>query len=252
MMTRENISKGRRFAAWRSKGGVFVITLFTLLSLGVLGSGCGGSGGGWYSITHGPDCQTHAHAGANASNGDFHNCNLNNLDLTGANYSFADFTDADLSFATGYTPGSPFGPIDFEEAVMRNVDLSFVVMDYANLVKADLRGDFPFSTNLLEAGLDDANLRQANLVNAFMKKAHLKGATLKWANLNGADLTQADLEFANLDDADLRNANLAGANLANASTVGTLFSPSAQALLTPGQWADRSLTGTPDIEVPIP
>ena len=94
-----------------------------------------------------------------------------------------------------------------EEAIEKEVDLSFANLRYADLRDADLRN----------ANLCYANLRNANLRNANLRSANLCDANLRNANLRDADLRNANLCYANLSNANLRNANLSDANLSFAN-----------------------------------
>ena len=88
--------------------------------------------------------------------------------------------------------------ITVEEAVKKNVRLTWADLGGANLAGADLA---------------DANLSWANLKGANLKGANLKDANLYRANLAWATLERADLNFAFLKCADLTGAHLTGANL---------------------------------------
>ena len=68
----------------------------------------------------------------------------------------------------------------------------WLLSDYKDGSRADLRG----------ANLRDANLRDANLRGADLRGANLEDANLRYANLRGADLRGADLEDANLEGAE--------------------------------------------------
>lgn len=75
-----------------------------------------------------------------------------------------------------------------------------------NLAWVDLAG-----ADLVRAKLVGADLVQANLVEAKLVRADLTEAKLVAANLAGADLTEADLTGANLAGVNLLEANLSGA-----------------------------------------
>lgn len=83
------------------------------------------------------------------------------------------------------------------EANFINTKQTFISLDRADLVGANLS-----HANLSEINLSGANFKDANLSGAF-----LRGANFKEANLSGANLINADLTGA-----DLSNANLTGAN----------------------------------------
>ncbi len=95
-----------------------------------------------------------------------------------ANFSGANFTRAKLA---------PFGRTGFIEHIWR--------------------------TELLGANLSNAILKDADLSQVLLAFANLKGADLRGANLQRADLTQADLTGANLTGADFTDADLDRAKL---------------------------------------
>ena len=118
-----------------------------------------------------------------------------------------------------------------DDGLLRNARL-----DYAELLKTDLRSanlelawlwranlnnvDL-FGANLKGAYLSSANLqadlRYANLQEAIMSFANLRGSRLTHANLRGADLTNAYLQHADMRAADLQGALLAYAKLEEAT-----------------------------------
>ncbi|GAC1345667.1 MAG: hypothetical protein NVS2B12_39010 [Ktedonobacteraceae bacterium] len=80
-----------------------------------------------------------------------------------------------------------------------------VLLDRANLEKADLHGE----------DLDNINLNSTDLNGANLSGAHLRFSDLGEAQLNGADLSGVDLSGAILGGADLSNANLSGATVSS-------------------------------------
>lgn len=92
-----------------------------------------------------------------------------------------------------------------EAGTLREADLSFDLLNGAQLAFRDVRS----------ANFDGAALREALLVGARAEGcsligADLAGATLDSAHLRGADLSGAHLDGVSLCWADLRNATLAG------------------------------------------
>ncbi len=100
------------------------------------------------------------------------------------------------------------GGKNFQNADLKEVDLTGVNLKNANLIGANLQG-----ANLTNAQLDgvkliSADLIGANLSGASLKKAKLMGANISHANLRGVDLTGASLDNADLTGADLTDAKL--------------------------------------------
>ncbi|MBM2827086.1 MAG: putative Voltage-gated potassium channel [Dehalococcoidia bacterium] len=124
----------------------------------------------------------------------------------------------------------------FEENIDLSLqDLSGIILDRAQLVKANLGGAILRGASLNDANLkaavvkhselQGANLRQANLAEADLRSAQLQRATLAGATLSKADLWETDLSDAllmeaNLDEANLFGAELKGANIGRANLRG--------------------------------
>ncbi|MFM7365309.1 MAG: pentapeptide repeat-containing protein [Cuspidothrix sp.] len=114
--------------------------------------------------------------------------------------------------------------------VLKNVDLSGIILKSANLYQADFRGsrfrgvgeDGRWDTyddnvaDLTNANLKQANLSATNLSRILMNHADLSRASLNKANLSYTRLFNANLSSAQLVGADLRNAVLENASLTNA------------------------------------
>ena len=101
--------------------------------------------------------------------------------------------------------------IRFDEADLRQVDLSQTVLPGIDFSRANLG-----EANLAGASLKEANLTGANLREANLKRTNLWGAVMEGADLWGTNLEGADLGRANLGRANLRAANLGKANLGRA------------------------------------
>lgn len=133
---------------------------------------------------------------------------LSGIDLRGAELSGANLARA-FHFFSGRTQrraimehsGEAVGMTNMCETGLRGGKLEGVVLDYAQLVRADLR----------EATMTRSLFRYANL-----REANLAGANLFASSLAGAKLVNADLRGANLMFVDLRGAELTGANLRGA------------------------------------
>jgi uncharacterized protein YjbI with pentapeptide repeats len=120
--------------------------------------------------------------------------------------------------------------LNLQDCILDYQDLVLANLDRANLAGARLRGARLFEANLVGANLvgaildgailDGANLDGAILAVAILDGANLDGAVLAGANLVGAHLHWAHLERASLFGANLDGANLFGANLDGANLVG--------------------------------
>jgi uncharacterized protein YjbI with pentapeptide repeats len=200
-------------------------------------------------------------SGANLSQTDLSEAELNNAILDGANLAEANLYGSRLARASfrGVTlDGTNLSKADLFGASLRAASLRKAHVWGANLIKADLEGahlegaDFFESimneavlaqscadgVSLKEAQLWGANLRGAclnnavltgtNLVGAILEQSHLRGARLTGSNLlhakcAGANLDGADLSETNLTGADFSGANLRGVALQHAQLVGTSF-----------------------------
>ena len=110
---------------------------------------------------------------------------------------------------------------DLREADLSEVDLIGANLIEVNLSEADLNGAYLSGAdlrgaNLREADLSGANLRRTNLIGANLIGANLKRANLIRTNLRGVDLIEADLRGANLSEAHLNEANFTDANVEGA------------------------------------
>jgi len=95
----------------------------------------------------------------------------------------------------------------------RDNPLTLVVLNYARLEQAYLRG----------ADFSNAYLIHANLAGARLRRANFYAAELYGADLSGADLSGADLRGARLHTADMRRAKVRGAHLYRADFIETLL-----------------------------
>ncbi len=252
MKTRKTFDSVRGSSIRKLQGGMSLLAVFTLLSLGVLGSGCGAAGsGGWY----GSQCSS-AVAGASVPGGDFSGCILNNVDLSETDFSYADFEGAELNGASFWI--GTYGAV-LEEAKFNNVLADSVDFTDAYLLKADFRPqplvggytDLQWSVFagavLTEARMNEVDLRGGDLSGADLECANLQGADLRNADFTGASLINADLTGAQLDGATFDTAIMNGANLSgtNWAVPGVLLLP-----LTPGQ--SGTLGSTTATCVPLP
>lgn len=104
------------------------------------------------------------------------------------------------------------------------IDLSFIILDSANLMCADLSGALLNGAYLSEANLTRANLNGAYLSRANLTRANLTSASLTGTLLSEVNLSHAILSGANFYDADLTRADLVGAQLTGASLYGANLS----------------------------
>jgi uncharacterized protein YjbI with pentapeptide repeats len=99
-------------------------------------------------------------------------------------------------------------PLDLDQAILRETDLSGCDLRGTSLRGADLR-----QANLQGSLLDGADLFGADLTGANLALASLAGAAARGANLDRAVLTKARLQGAILSRASLVDANLHGVDL---------------------------------------
>jgi len=98
------------------------------------------------------------------------------------------------------------GSVLLETELLQGADLSFCILQDADLDR----------TILLCTNLAGGNLINASLVQANLSGADLTGADLWGADVRAANLALASLRFAHLDQANFRDANHQGANLRHA------------------------------------
>jgi len=128
------------------------------------------------------------------------------LDVRGANLCHADLHELPLARLRG---GLEFDEYDSATVDQRN--LAILLMEEADLAKAQLNG-----ANLRSAQLSRTNFREAQLQGTFLFNANLKGADFTWAKLKKANLGAALLQGADLCEADLMRTNLRAALLQGA------------------------------------
>lgn len=104
------------------------------------------------------------------------------------------------------------------QVILNNANLSKANLYAAelrdvNLVGADLSGADLRNAKLNRANLLEANLSKADLFRAHLNKTKLSGADLSGAYLNGTRLRGADLSYVDLSRAKVHRADLSGAYL---------------------------------------
>lgn len=99
---------------------------------------------------------------------------------------------------------------DFTRSIFRGVRLAHAVFTGCKFDDADLR-----DADLSRSILANVSLCRADLSAATLMETKLDSADLRGCKFNNANLTMADLSGANVDGADFTDANLAGANLNN-------------------------------------
>jgi uncharacterized protein YjbI with pentapeptide repeats len=107
-------------------------------------------------------------------------------------------------------------PLDLSGAILAQMSLQNVVLDYALMNGVDLT----------QANLTHTSLQHTDLSSAFLYSATLTGANLDGANLYGAFLTKTpgtNLNGAVLQGAFLRNVNLASSRLSGADFSNSSF-----------------------------
>ena len=251
MKTRKTFDSVSGSSIRKLQGGMSLLAVFTLLLLGVLTSGCGGAGGGWYQS--GPQCSS-AVAGAYEPGGDFTDCILNNAILHSTDFSLADFDGAELNGAKFHIPFSYSSVL--VGTMFTNVSAPSADFTIADLTDADFRPAIPNGTDLQWAVFDGATLDQARMNGVDLRDASFVGAYLDCANLQGADLRNVDFTGASLLNADFTDALLTGANFDGAAIDGACFDWAIGVVFSPPS-ASNPTTGTasstgPNTCVPFP
>jgi uncharacterized protein YjbI with pentapeptide repeats len=105
------------------------------------------------------------------------------------------------------------------------LDLTDINLEFAILIRANLRECVLRGANISRAGLSNADLTNADMTNAILQMINARrlkasGACLDGARLNGATLANADLSGASLINSELVGTNLRGANLREANLSG--------------------------------
>ena len=102
--------------------------------------------------------------------------------------------------------------LDLKGAILSNLNLSGVTLDYADMSCADLSN----CTDLSETDLSSSSLKNVKLQGAKMHGSKMKGVTLDYADMSCADLSNCtDLSEADLSWSSLKNVNLQGAKMYN-------------------------------------
>lgn len=164
-----------------------------------------------YSLTRAIDCLPNCtgvnFVGRDLQERDFNNVNFVEAQMTRVNLSFANLANSDLSGAV------------INNADLKNANLNSAFLIGANLVNTDFTG-----ADLTNASLLGANLTGSNLSGIDLSQTEMQGATLDEASLVDVDLSGNFLAGLGMRDADLSGANLSGANLAGATLSGANLS----------------------------
>lgn len=88
--------------------------------------------------------------------------------------------------------------------IFREADLNDAILDWTDLIDADLSYANLRGVRLGEASLQRANLEGADLSGAVFAQTTFRGANLSYAKLRDAILTEFSFKNANLSYADLR------------------------------------------------
>jgi uncharacterized protein YjbI with pentapeptide repeats len=108
---------------------------------------------------------------------------------------------------------------DLRKADLYNVNLADSNLIVTNLSNADLRLATLNDANLIGTNLIEADLRQANLIEADLSLANLSGADLSDAYLRDAALIGSDLSNTDLSDAEVTQAQLEDAGSLEGATM---------------------------------
>lgn len=142
----------------------------------------------------------------NLSEIDFRNFNqysIKELNLRGAKLHRANFSGMDIA-------NMILEDAELCRANLQNINLTRANLRRANLFKSNISG-----AQLISGDLQDANLEKVYAVGVNMNNAKLSGACLRDANLIEGNLSNADLSKANLRGANLNRTKLNRANLRN-------------------------------------
>ena len=106
-------------------------------------------------------------------------------------------------------------PLNLKGAILSNLVLSGVTLDYADL-SCETSNNLTYCTDLSGTNLDSSRLKYIKLQGAKMHGSKMKGVTLDYADLSCADLSNCtDLSEADLSWSSLKNVNLQGAKMYN-------------------------------------
>jgi len=236
MKTRKTFGSVRGSSIRKLQGGMSLLGVFALLSLGILAAGCGAVGpGGWY----GSQCSS-AVQGATVQGGDFRGCILNGDDLSETDFTSADFEGAELN-AADFWDGT-YGAI-LEDTQFNNVSANSVEFTNAYMEGADFR-PLPHIVGNTYGGYTD--LQWAVFDGAVLIEARMNGADLRGASFLLTSNGPADLSCANLRGADLQGVNFSGAILEGADLTDAVFDANTDftgadvkdACFSPGHTAD--------------
>jgi hypothetical protein len=134
-------------------------------------------------------------------------------DLTGANLRGADVSH-----------------VDFSDAILNRVDLSYARGAKAHFNNSQLQGAALEDAQLRGASFDGAQLQGAALMDAQLQgaslyHAQLRGASLERGQLQGASLYHAQLQGASLDQAELQGTSLERSSMAPRSWIRSSTAP---------------------------
>lgn len=133
---------------------------------------------------------------------------------------------ADLSYATLTSSTLEFANLKAAKlyrAYFENADLSNTILAKANLNESTLKNAQISFSDLHEATLINADLTKANLASAKLVKADLNTAKLVEADFTNADLSRANLTKVDLTNADLTKAVFTNTNLSEATLTMARF-----------------------------
>ena len=150
-------------------------------------------------------------------------------DLSGADLSERDLSNVNLDDA------------NLTEADLFQTNLSGANLKMATLSKADLSGAKLINAALYKADLSQAVLLEAELSNGDLRATNLSGADMRGVNAQGADFSEANLKGTNLKHAILDSANLTSAIIADANLTHADLSRADLTSLKSGDW--RSMRG---------
>ena len=150
--------------------------------------------------------------GADLSNRNFDNLNLQNAifdraDLSNTSFKNANIDDARFAFANLANSNL------LDRTDLSNINFAYADLSNTNLKGKDLTGAILRGVDLSEHDLTGTNLIDATLSDAKFSSTNLKGKDLSGAKLRAVDLSGHDLTGANLSDTFLYRADLSGIDL---------------------------------------
>ena len=187
-------------------------------------------------------------AGADFSNRNFNNLNLENAIFDKSNLSNTSFTNSKLDGAR-FVSANLMNSDLWDRTTLTNLNIAKVDIPDNNLKGKDLTGTNLSYVDLSKQDLTGTNLMGATLSHAVLPDNSLKGKDLTGTNLSYVDLSKQDLTGTNMNNSFLFRTNLSGQDLTKVSIINANFNyailsgttlPSATLIENGFQYADLS------------